>query len=116
MAASRPLRPPTQAISGTPRQLKKIVNGFSAESISCSDPVPFKGLSEAWLAGQLRPYGIGPRTVRIGEGVAKGYLLEDFLEAFRRYVPRSEVEALKADIVARTVNSSQSAVNGPQPD
>ena len=35
--------------------------------------------------------------------VAKGYLLEDFKETFRRYVPRAEYEAFKADLAARTV-------------
>ncbi len=58
--------------------------------------------SEAWLARQLRPYDIAPRTIRIGEVVGKGYLEADFEDAFRRYVPRSEVEAFKADLAART--------------
>ena len=35
--------------------------------------------------------------MRIGEERAKGYGLEDFTEVFRRYVPISEVEAMKAE-------------------
>ena len=31
-------------------------------------------MTELWLAQQLRPYGIKPRTIRIGEQVAKGKL------------------------------------------
>ena len=51
-----------------------------------------KGITEPWLAEQLRPYDIRPRTVRIGRQVLKGYLAEDFEEAFRRYIPPSEIE------------------------
>jgi len=64
-------------------------------------------LNESWLATQLRPYGIRPGTMRIGDQVAKGYLLEDFKETFRRYVPRAEYEAFKADLAARTVKEGE---------
>jgi putative DNA primase/helicase len=40
------------------------------------------------LARLLRPYGIQPRTIRIGTGTAKGYKLEDFEDAFARYLPQ----------------------------
>jgi hypothetical protein len=53
-------------------------------------------ISELWLSQQLRPYGIRPRTIRTGEITAKGYTEEDFTEVFRRYIPRSEVEAFMA--------------------
>ena len=52
--------------------------------------------TERWLAQQLRPYHIKPKTLRIGVGVAKGYLKEDFMDAFRRYIPASELDALSA--------------------
>ena len=51
---------------------------------------------------KLRPDlfdGIRPRTIRIGDQVAKGYLQEDFLDTFRRYIPKSEVDALKAEML-----------------
>jgi hypothetical protein len=60
-----------------------------------------KAITELWLAQQLRPLGIQPRTLRIGEERAKGYVEEDFLEAFQRYIPRSEVEALRAELMER---------------
>ncbi len=66
-----------------------------------------RNLNESWLATQLRPYGIRPGTMRIGDQVAKGYLLEDFKETFRRYVPRAEYEAFKADLAARTVKEGE---------
>ena len=32
--------------------------------------------AEHWLARQLRPYGVRPRTIWMGEGTAKRYVLE----------------------------------------
>lgn len=51
-----------------------------------------KGVTELWLARQLRAYGVRPRCLRFGEVVGKGYSKEDFTEAFRRYMPKSEME------------------------
>jgi hypothetical protein len=59
-----------------------------------------RDLTDMWLSQQLRPYGVKPRTMRIGEAMGKGYAMEDLLEVFRRYIPRSEVEALKAEWAA----------------
>lgn len=55
-------------------------------------------VTEIWLARQVGRYGIKSRPVRQGEVVAKGYVKEDFAEIFRRYIPRSEVEALKREL------------------
>jgi hypothetical protein len=57
-----------------------------------------KQATEIWLANQLRPFGIRPRTMWVGPQLAKGYLAEDFEEACRRYVSRHEFEALRADL------------------
>ena len=73
-----------------------------------------RGVTEAWLAQQLRPYGVRPRTIRIGEEVAKGYLKEDFGETFRRYIPKAEVEATRADLNARVVRKPHE--NGEEPN
>ena len=54
-------------------------------------------VTDMWLSQQLRPYGVKPRTIWIGGGQAKGYRMEDLEDVFRRYVPRSEWEALKAE-------------------
>jgi hypothetical protein len=61
-----------------------------------------KPVTEMWLAQKLRPYGIQPRTLRQGEVRAKGYFKADFTEAFRRYIPSSEIEALKTEANAAT--------------
>jgi len=39
------------------------------------------------LASMLKPYGIRPHNVRIGNTTPKGYQAEDFTDAFARYVP-----------------------------
>ena len=57
-----------------------------------------KPVDEQWLSRQLRPYGVQPKTIRIGEQRAKGYLLEELRDVFRRYIPRAEVEAFKAEM------------------
>ncbi len=44
-------------------------------------------ISPRALAGLLEPFGIRSTTVRIGEGVAKGYRREDFEDAWTRYLP-----------------------------
>jgi hypothetical protein len=58
-----------------------------------------KGLNDNWLAQQLRPYGIRPKILRIGEYVGRGYTQTDVEDASRRYVPRSQVEAFKREIL-----------------
>src|SRR5438093_3212901 len=51
-----------------------------------------KAITGTWLAQQLRPYGIRPKTLWIGDTSAKGYTFEDLQEVFQRYIPRCEVE------------------------
>jgi putative DNA primase/helicase len=65
-----------------------------------------KPVTEMWLAQQLRPYGIKPRTIRMGEQLAKGYVKEDFMDTFRRYIPKSEVESVRRDLAERTVRKT----------
>ena len=59
-----------------------------------------KEVTELWLSRQLLPYGVRPRTMRIGEEVAKGYFREDFDEVFRRYIPRKEAKAMLEEMTA----------------
>jgi hypothetical protein len=60
------------------------------------DGLKGRPLTEHWLALQLRPYGIRPRTMRMGEAVLRGYFVDDFMDAFRRYVPRAELERMQS--------------------
>jgi hypothetical protein len=74
------------------RTLVEALNGFTERPWSALRKG--KAITELWLAQQLRPYGVRPRTIWIGDTAAKGYLDEDFREAFQRYIPRSEIEAM----------------------
>jgi len=56
-----------------------------------------KEMTGPLLARVLRPYGVRPKTMWIAGEAAKGYLMADLEDAFRRYIPRSEWEALKAE-------------------
>jgi hypothetical protein len=60
-----------------------------------------KDITELWLAQQLRPYGVRPRTIWIGHDHAKGYLRDDFTETFQRYIPKAEAEAFLAELKNR---------------
>ena len=53
-----------------------------------------KGADELWLARQLAPFGIRSRTMRIGDALGKGYVLADFTETFRRYIPQTELDRM----------------------
>jgi hypothetical protein len=57
-----------------------------------------KEVTELGLARQLRPYGVRPRTMWIGERAAKGYMKTDFAEAFGRYIPKLQAKALLEEL------------------
>jgi putative DNA primase/helicase len=42
-----------------------------------------------WLAAMLRPFGIRPHSIRIGQSTPKGYMFKDFEDAFARYLPKN---------------------------
>ncbi|HUZ47878.1 MAG TPA: DUF3631 domain-containing protein [Terriglobia bacterium] len=46
-----------------------------------------KPISKRGLAKVLGRFGISPRTIRTDNGILKGYVLEDFEDAFLRYLP-----------------------------
>jgi hypothetical protein len=73
-----------------------------------------KVVTEVWLAQQLRPYGVKPKTIRIGERTGKGYVNADLIETYRRYIPRSAWEALKAEVEERKTEAS--AANNSEGD
>lgn len=75
-----------------------------------------KEITDRWLAKQLNPYEVRPRTIRIKEVTAKGYVLEDFDEVFRRYIPASEVKAFLADSEGDAAGDQRSEVRDPGPE
>jgi putative DNA primase/helicase len=56
----------------------------------------YKGITPRHLADLLRPYGIRPNDIRIGTSVRKGYEVEDFEDAFSRYLPPVAATPLQA--------------------
>ena len=60
-----------------------------------------QGVTDLWLSQKLRPYGVRPTMLRIGDDLGRGYTHVDFEEVFRRYIPRPEVEALKLELSVR---------------
>jgi hypothetical protein len=75
-----------------------------------------KAIDELWLAKQLRPYGVRPCTIRIGTQVAKGYVLDHLKDAFKRYIPRSEIDALKRELAEQTAPDSNGSAAQPAPN
>jgi hypothetical protein len=75
-----------------------------------------KPSTDLWLAQQLRPYGVKPRNLRIGDQVLRGYLRDDLLDVFRRYIPQSELDALRAEQPEPPPdqNPPPPAANGPR--
>jgi hypothetical protein len=70
-------------------------------------------LTDLWLAAQLRPYGIKPRTVWIGNTHAKGYAQEDLADTFRRYISTADLAALKAESAAERKPTSAEQSKSP---
>jgi putative DNA primase/helicase len=71
-------------------------------------------ITEKWLSQRLSPYGIHPRTMRIGGVVAKGYFQSEFLETRRRYLPAAEVESWNAEYKSADVAPAGNGNNQEQ--
>jgi hypothetical protein len=46
-----------------------------------------KGLTPHTLSRLLKPFGVYPKTIRVGESTPKGYEREQFTDSFARYLP-----------------------------
>jgi putative DNA primase/helicase len=78
----------------TAESTDKLPSSKLAESLAAIEGRPWaewgkhrKPISTNQLANQLRRFGISPRGIRVGEETPRGYLLDDFREAFSRYLP-----------------------------
>jgi hypothetical protein len=62
-------------------------------AINADEELPFggwrdgKGIDGRRLARLLKPYGIRPRTIRVGDHTEKGYMRESFSEPWARWLP-----------------------------
>jgi hypothetical protein len=64
-----------------------------------------KPITDLWLSQQLRPYGIKPVNIRLDNIQAKGYRQSDFIEVARRYISKSDLCSLFADLDNGTPDS-----------
>jgi hypothetical protein len=62
-----------------------------------------KPLHEILLAQALRPYGIRPIQIRIGEDVNRGYRIGDFRNCLNRYVSRIDIDVRLKELEASAV-------------
>jgi hypothetical protein len=76
------------------RQAYKMASADLASELSALEGRPWAGLGQKHqsipahqIAHLLRPYGIVPRTIRLGSATIKGYHLADFTKAFQRFCP-----------------------------
>lgn len=69
-------------------------------------------LNERWLARQLRPYGIMPKTMWINGESARGYTQEDVMGVVLRYVPKSERMPLLDELGLRSQPPLPQTVGG----
>ncbi len=60
-----------------------------------------KPLTNLVLSELLHPYGIKPKLLRIGGDVVRGYVREDFGDAWRRYLPPAIKTVTSVTDVAR---------------
>jgi hypothetical protein len=74
-----------------------------------------KEVTEMWLAQQLRPYGVRPRTLRIQEARGKGYCVDDFTEVFRRYMPKAELAEFLGEVTPEAANGEAKAEDKEPP-
>lgn len=72
-------------------------------AINADDELPFggwrdgKGLDPRGLARMLKPYAVQPRSVRLPDGsTPKGFLREQFLDAWERWLPPTPKKAPQA--------------------
>jgi Protein of unknown function (DUF3631) len=77
-----------------------------------ADMLNGKPMTELWLAQQLRPYGVRPKTMWIGDTSAKGYVQEIFIPIFRRYITRADFELLKSDVPPPKEDSESDETGG----
>jgi hypothetical protein len=61
-----------------------------------------KPITPTKLARLLKPYEIAPHTIRIENDVAKGYLREDFADAWDRYLPPTYRSSCAGSVTAVT--------------
>jgi len=83
------------------RKADRLSSGQLADALVAIEEAPWgdlrgKPLEARTLARRLRPYGIKPHVIRIGDATPRGYERADFEDAWRRYVPIPPTSATSA--------------------
>jgi putative DNA primase/helicase len=79
------------------RQTDRVSSAELAETLSKMEDRPWpewhhgKPITPRQIAKLLEPFGVSPGTIRTTAGTAKGYKLDDFNDAFVRYVTSNSV-------------------------
>ena len=81
-----------------------------------------KAITSRQIARHLKPFGVTPRTLRMGYKTQKGYELEQFKDAFERYLTNLSVTALQpsetkeySDIPIRNTEQIVTTENSAKP-
>jgi hypothetical protein len=74
-----------------------------------------RSLNARGLARQLRPFGIAPRTIRIGGTTIKGYHRGDFEDAWARHLANGSEPSLSTVTVAEGETVTLQAESAPSP-
>jgi len=83
--------------------VRNVVNGHDRMSstdlvgaLNAIEESPWGGwpLDSRGLARKLKPYGIRPAQIRIGERTMKGYRMTEFVDAWGRYLPTRETNEI----------------------
>lgn len=67
-----------------------------------------KPLSAIQLARLLKPFGIAPKGIRVGDSSPKGYVAAQFADAFARYLPPSDPQQPPQDNVSNELEAVSS--------
>jgi hypothetical protein len=76
------------------RPTESILTGLIALPESPWADIKGKPLNDRGLAARLRRYEIKPKVLRIGTVTSRGYDRGDFLDAWKRYLPRPPIESV----------------------
>jgi hypothetical protein len=86
-------------------------------NINKDDELPFggwndgKGLDARTLAKYMKPFGVKPKVIRVGDQTPRGYRAEDLRDAWERYIPFSSPEAQQAQ---QAQHATPSATENPR--
>jgi hypothetical protein len=77
----------------TDRDVERLWTADVIEALVAIEESPWgdvrgKEVTPTYLAKLLRPFGIKPKPIRIGEEVQRGYFREDLTDAWSRYLPQ----------------------------